>query len=374
MFKIALQFIRYDKPKSLGALAGVVISIFLVGQQAGIFIFLTDAMKSLVANNNQYIWVVDAKTENANQLAELDVRVGYELRSIPGVQTVSPVVISAGGAKFEDGTTAGMTIIGSEAPTFIGGPWGANPVDPTLMLPEGAIVTEFFDAGTYGNLEIGEYFELNGRKVYNAAATRGVRGFGGAPYVFTTIERARALGNMPGNKASLFLVKWADGVDKGAVIAAINNRIPNVRAWDADLLAQSTVREVLSSSGIALSVGSLIFFAVISGFVIIGLTLYSAAIDRIRDYGTLKAIGASNAYIRRLILTQAALIAAIGYLIGRGLVEGFRLGVAQAGTIFSFPTMVQTGLFALTLLIALGGSLFAIRRINALEPAQVFRG
>lgn len=374
MFRIALQFIRYDKPKSFGALAGVVISIFLVGQQAGIFIFLTNAMKSLVANNSQYIWVVDAKTENANQLADLDIRVGYELRSVPGVKTVSPVVISAGGAKFEDGTTAGMTIIGSEAPNFIGGPWGANEIDPKLMLPEGAIVTEFFDAGTYGNLQVGEYFELNGRKVYNAACTKGVRGFGGAPYVFTTLERARALGNIPTDKTSLFLVQWEEGVDKAAVIAEINRRIPNIRAWDANLFAESTVREVLSSSGIALSVGSLIFFAIISGFVIIGLTLYSAAIDRIRDYGTLKAIGASNGYIRKLILTQAMLIAVIGYLIGRGMVEGFRLGVAQAGTIFNFPPLVQGSLLALTLLIALGGSLFAIRRINALEPAQVFRG
>ena len=46
---------------------------------------------------------------------------------------------------------------------------------------------------------------------------------------------------------------------------------------------------MLGSTGIAISIGTLLIFAVISGFFIIGLTLYSAAIDRIRDYGTLKA-------------------------------------------------------------------------------------
>jgi putative ABC transport system permease protein len=45
---------------------------------------------------------------------------------------------------------------------------------------------------------------------------------------------------------------------------------------------------------------------VISGFFIIGLTLYSSAVDRIRDYGTLKAIGATNGYITRLILLQSS--------------------------------------------------------------------
>jgi putative ABC transport system permease protein len=57
MLKTAFSFIKYDKPKSIGALAGIIISVFLIGQQAGVFIFLTDAMKSIVANNQGYIWV-----------------------------------------------------------------------------------------------------------------------------------------------------------------------------------------------------------------------------------------------------------------------------------------------------------------------------
>ncbi|MBK8556350.1 MAG: ABC transporter permease [Lewinellaceae bacterium] len=373
MFKTAIRFILYDKPKSLGAFAGILISIFLVGQQAGIFIFLTDAMKSIVANNNGYIWVTDPITDNANQLAKLDVRVGHQIASIKGVERVAPIVAAAGAARFNNGKTSGMTVIGSEAPDFIGGPWGQDTLDKRIMLPEGAIVTEFFDQKTYGGLQMGDYFELNGKKVYNAGQTRGVRGFGGAPYVFTTIERARALGNFDTNKASFFLVKWKPGANKAQIISDINRNIPNVRAWDADRFAGSTVTAVLGSSGIALSVGSLIFFAIISGLVIIGLTLYSAAIDRIRDYGTLKAIGAGNGYIRRLIMLQALLISVIGFIVGRGLVEGFRLGVAKAGTIFHFPLGLEIGFFVLTLLISLGGSLFAIRRINSLEPAEVFR-
>ena len=191
MLSTAIRFILYDKPKSLGVLAGIVISIFLVGQQIGIFIFLTDAMKSIVANNNRYIWIVDAKTDDANQLANLDMRIGRQAASIEGVERVFPVVITAGAAKFENGKTAGMTIVGSEAPGFVGGPWNLSGARREDMLPEGAIITEFFDNKTFGDVQPGEYFELNGKKVYNAGFTRGVRGFGGAPYVFTTIERAR---------------------------------------------------------------------------------------------------------------------------------------------------------------------------------------
>ncbi|KAB7731398.1 FtsX-like permease family protein [Rudanella paleaurantiibacter] len=374
MFRTAYKFIRYDKAKSLGALAGIVISVFLVGQQAGLFIFLTDAMRSLVDNNKGYIWVTDETTTNANQLSLLDTRKGNEIASLPGVERVYPVVVATVGAKFANGKTSGMALVGSQAPGFVGGPWRLYTAKPQDMLPDGAIITDFYDAKAHGGLKPGDYFEINGKKVYNAGLTRGARSFGGGLLAFTTIERARYLGNVSTNKVSFYLVRHKPGVTETSVIQAINGSINGVRAWNADALSETTVRTVLATNGIAASFGSLIGFAIISGLVIIGLTLYSAAIDRIKDYGTLKAIGATNGYISRLILMQAFLFAVVGFVVGRGLVEGFRYGIAQSGTLFYFPGWFDFALFAVTILISLGGSVFAIRRINSLEPATVFRG
>jgi putative ABC transport system permease protein len=373
MLRTALRFILFDKPKSIGALAGAVISIFLIGQQLGIFIFLTNAMGSLVRNNQQYIWVVDEITTNANALALLDNRIGKELESIPGVKRAYPWVISGASARFENGKTYGIQLIGSQAPGFHGGPW--NLVNGKLedMIPEGAIITEFFDRKNLGDAEVGDYFEVNGKKVYIAGQTNGVRSFGGV-FTFTTIERARALTGFSPNKVSAFLVEKSPNASTAQVVRSINGAIKGVRAWDAKEFTSQTVLTVLKSSGIALSVGTLIVFALISGFVIIGLTLYSAAIDRIRDYGTLKAIGATNSFVRNLILTQAALFSLVGFVIGYSFVEGFRRGVAASGTYFSFPLWMQVSMFLVTLGIAIAGSYFAISRISKLEPAAVFRG
>jgi putative ABC transport system permease protein len=371
MFKTAIRFLLYDKPKTFGALFGIVISTFLVGQNVGIFIFLTNAMQAIVKNNNQYIWVVDDKTVNATQLSALDMRISRQLRSIEGVAEVYPLVVAAGAAKFENGKTSGLTLIGTQAPEFAG-IWGLYSAQKTDLLPDGAIFTEYFDSKVLGDLKEGDYFEINGKKVYNAGLTQGVRGFAGV-YGFTTIERARFLTNYSVNKANAFLIKWKSNSNKNQVVDNINKTLTGVRAWDGDVLAISTLQEVLATNGIAASFGSLIGFAILSGFVIIGLTLYSAAIDRIKDYGTLKAIGATNGYITRLILLQAFLVAMIGYVIGRGMTEGFRQGIAGSGTIFTFPLYVEAGLVGIILFISLGGSLFAIRRINSLEPAAVFR-
>jgi putative ABC transport system permease protein len=372
MFRTALRFLVYDKAKSLGALFGVILSVFLIGQQCGIFIFLTNAMSALVRNNSDYIWVVDDKTTDVNSLATLDMRKARELASVPGVSQVSPLVLASGGARFANGKNAGVILIGVQYPECAGGPWFLDAGRKEDLLKEGAIITDVFDKEALGSIKIGDYFEVNGKKVFLAGQTRGVRSFGGT-YTFTTIERARYLGNLSNNQASAFLLKWDPQVPREQVIARINQNLQGVRAWSSEDFTRQTILTVLSSSGIALSFGTLIVFALIVGFVIIGLTLYSAAIDRLRDYGTLKAIGATNGYISRLILMQAMILAVIGFLIGYTFVNGFKTGVAQAGTIFEFPLWLRFGFLLLTLFIALFGSLFAIRRITGLEPSAIFR-
>jgi len=283
-------------------------------------------------------------------------------------------VMVAGAARFENGTSAGITLIGVEAPDFAGGPWNLSVGKKEVMLQDNAVITDYFDKKALGGLELGQYFEVNGKKVFNAGLTKGVRAFGGGVYTFMTIERARYLGNVPVNKANAFLIKVKNTEDEPKVINLINQSVNGVKAWSSSDFTKSTIITVLKSSGIAISFGTLILFALIVGFVIIGLTLYSSAIDRIKDYGTLKAIGATNSYIRNLIITQALIFAIAGYAIGTLLVEGFRKGLAKAGTLFDYPVWLRVVFFLVIILIALLGSSFAIRRIIKLEPAQVFRG
>ncbi len=195
-------------------------------------------------------------------------------------------------------------MIGVLPPRFRGGPWQILSGRMGDLVEEGAVSTDIFDRKILNNAGPGTAFELNGRRVHVAVQTRGVRGFG-ATYIFTTLDRARALGDFPANKVSAFLVETADRADIKTIRNHINTTMYGVRAWTKKELSRSTVSTILGTSGIAFSVGTLIIFATLSGIIIIGLTMYSAAVDRLRDYGTLKAIGADNRTIRNLILTQA---------------------------------------------------------------------
>lgn len=376
MFRTALRFIRFDRAKSIGVVVGIVISTFLIGQQVGIFTFLTGLMSALVDNSNGDIWVVDAKTQDANSLGLLDVRIAREVRSIEGVAAAYGVALANGTAVLPNGKSSPVLMIGSEAPAFAAGPGSDKIKSGSLsnLEAENAITADFYDAAVYGmQPEVGVQLEINGKRAVINAITDNLRGFAGNT-VYTTLERANYYGNRNGTAVSAVVVNVKPGYDPARVRDEINQHIYGVRAWIRRDFSRSTVAYTLGSTGIGASTGTLIVFAIISGFFIIGLTMYSSALDRIRDYGTLKAIGASNGYVRRLILTQAAVFAVVGFVIAYSLLEGFRMGVKSSGLTFGFSWQVKLGMFAITLFIALFGAIFALRRINGVEPAAVFRG
>jgi putative ABC transport system permease protein len=232
---------------------------------------------------------------------------------------------------------------------------------------ENAITADFYDAAVYDmQPEVGVQLEINGKRAVIDAITDNLRGFAGNT-VYTTLERANYYGNRSGTAISAVIVNVKPGYDPARVRDEINQHMYGVRAWIRRDFSRSTIAYTLGSTGIGASTGTLIVFAIISGFFIIGLTMYSSALDRIRDYGTLKAIGASNGYVRRLILTQAAVFAVVGFVIAYSLLEGFRMGVKSSGLTFEFNWQVKLGMFAITLFIALFGAIFALRRINGVE-------
>jgi putative ABC transport system permease protein len=351
IIKTAWKFIRFDKTKSIGVVVGIVISTFLIGQQIGTFNFLTGLMSVLVKNTTTDIWVVDNKTTDANQLSLIDTRKEKEIKSLAGVKEAFPIVVTTGKAKFPDGTSAIVNIIGSEYPNFKAGPDSTKIIQGKLpdLLQEAGVSADYFDRSNFGgSSDAGTFFEINGKRAVITLQTKGIRGWGGC-LMYTTIDRARYYGNIPSTNISALMVNVKDGEDVDRVVDHINNSIYGVRAWRTSSLSSSTIKSVLAS-------------------------MYSSALDRIKDYGTLKAIGATNSYVRKLILTQATLFAIVGFLVALVFLMGFKNGMYQTGILIDFSPIILFSILIITFSISLFGAVFAIRRIKNVEPASVFRG
>lgn len=377
MIVTAFKFMRFDKPKSIGIIVGIVISLFLIGQQLGTLRFLTGLMSGLIVNSNSKendIWIIDNISRNVNDLSKIDARIAQEVRSIDGVAESYGIVIANSIITFDGGKSSPVNLVGSDGPMFIAGPNPFKIIEGNLseLNRVDAVSAEFFNSKNLGvELKVNQPFEINKKAATIRILTKNVQGFGGY-YMYTSINNARFYGNYPYDKLSIIVVKVKEGVDAFELSERINATFFGVKAWNVESLKKSTISEILTTSNMGVSFGSLIIFAMISGFFIIGLTLYSSALDRLVDYGTLKAIGATNSFVTRLIITQALLFAFVGFAIAFLLLLLFKYGVANVGLLINLDFTLILILLGITLFMSVGGSLFAVVRISKLEPASIF--
>lgn len=377
MLGLAFKFIKYDRAKSIGIVTAIVISIFLIGQQLSLLFFLMGLMGNLVGNapvTDKQLWIIESQSTNINVVNVIDNRLVQQIASLPGVESTFPVVLAAGQASFLDGKTAGITLVGANSPQFVMGPVPEKIEEGHIadLVQPSSVTAELYNAKTWKtDLFLNKPIEINGKSAKIAVITKNAQAFG-ASLMYTSMENAIVLGNASPSKVSIIIANITDSASKQQVQQDIEQLFPQLKAWDAKKLKNSTIKEILISSNMGMSFGTLVIFAMISGFFIIGLTLYSSALDRIKDYGTLKAIGATRGYVNKLIIAQAFLYAIIGYTIAMLLLYGFKFGVANSGLAIDISVGFALFLLFVTLLISVGGSLFAVRKIAKLEPASVF--
>jgi putative ABC transport system permease protein len=370
----AYRFLRYDRSKSIGILIGIIICVFLVGQQVGIYTALKGNMGFLNDNADTDIWVISTRATDIFQLDEIDARLAYSIQSIPGVMRTHPMIVTQGMIQFQDGFTEMIIVIGSDPPFYKAGPAPDRVIRGSMdnLLQPDAVTMDLVDIlYLESDVDVGTEIEINGKRAVVSLVTRGAKGF--ASSIYTTTSNARHYGLVPDNVVHAILVDVEQGVDAAEVVRSINETVYGVRAWSSESFRETTIGVQMARTGIDISTGTMVFFALLSGFFIIGLTMYSSVIDRVRDYGVLKAIGASNRYVMGLILTKAILYATVGFLIAWLFLEGFRMGMYQSGLSFEYsPAMI--GVFFLSaLFISVFGASFALRRVIRVEPASVFR-
>ena len=247
-----------------------------------------------------------------------------------------------------------------------GGPWrmsrGRTPRS------DDEIVISPVLARRYG-LHIGGTLPLMGRTFRIVGYAADASGFM-FTFAYVTHAATDALLASPGT-TSVVLIGTRPG-QTGAVTARLQARGLNV-ATRAELAA--TDRRLLTGifgSFLALSV--VIAFA--AGVAIVSLTVYTSVVERRREYGIVKAIGATPARLVTIVVGQTLVLTLLGlaagwllFLAGRALVLWYRPQFAI------IATRGSVGFAALAALVmAVLAALVPARRLAALDPAAAYRG
>ena len=377
MWTLARKLLLHDRLRFVVAIAGVSVSVMLVLVQVGLYFGFMDTASSLIDASRAHLWVGKKGNESFEFATPFDERVFYRVASVPGVKRTERVLMNFAQFKLADGGDLGVQIVGVEAApgeTPLLGPWNVIAGDARRLPEPGALV---IDRTEYPKLKIdrvGHTTEVSGVRAEVVAMTSGIRSFTTSPIVFTDIRTARSFMPQLGEEPVTYvLVEVEAGEDILAVQQRIND-LPHLAAYTTSEMSKRTRSYWSTRTGVGAGFFTTAVLGIIVGFVVVGQILYSGTLQYIREYGTLKAMGARNSAVVQVILSQAMISAALGFVVGAPLAMGMRAAMKGANLTVALSTELYIATFVITAVMCAFAALMSIVKVLRLDPAAVFKG
>jgi putative ABC transport system permease protein len=164
-------------------------------------------------------------------------------------------------------------------------------------------------------LEVGSTITL----ANHAWRVSGVFESGKLSHVCARLSVLQALTGNSGRLSQIY-VKVDDPARVQLVVDQLRDRMPGYFIFTME---QFTSLLTINSVGLLRDfIGVVIGIALIVGFIVVTMAMYTAVLERTREIGILKALGASSGYILNLLFREALLIAMLGSLLGIVMTDG----------------------------------------------------
>lgn len=373
MLKLALAQLLDAPSKSAGTLFGVIVSVFLMAQQLSIFLGILGRVAAFADGTNVDLWVTSAATENADITDSLPLTRVSGAAGTNGVAWAAPVILGMSRLGRPDGVREMIRIVGVERPRYAG---LARTLAPGTHSKDLDGTSRIFigvnDRPSYGFPEPGERLEVDGQTAFVTGFFEGLDPHGSYTYAFANLADARRWLGFPRERTTFVAIGLAPGASLEEVRARLRARLPDTRVVSAGELRRMEIRFFLQRTPVGIVFGMGTTIAAFIGAAIVAITLYSSVIDRIRDYGTLKALGATKRDLLNLLVLQAWTFFAVGSALAMAAFVIVKIHVTQAP--MEAPFWMVAGVLLSAFLSCTAASVIAIRRVLSIDPAIVFRG
>lgn len=372
MLRASVRLLLDQPSRALGTLLGVVMSTFLMAQQLSTFLGILGRVAAFSDGTEVDVWIASPTTIDTDITDSVPLRYRAAAASTPGVAHASAVVQGMTRATRPDGVRELVKVVGVEAPRYTALPRALDAAGRARLAAPGRLLISEADRPLYGGAQPGDRVELGGRTMIVAGFFDGVDPHGNYSYMFTNLADARAITGLAPERATFIAVTLTPGADGAQVAAVLRRRLPDARVFTRAEMRAAVVGHFIQRTPVGMVFGLGIIVAALVGSLIVGVTMFSSAVDRTRDFATLRAIGATRRDLLELLLGQAALFFVAGTSVG--LIAFAIVKTHAAGVPMASPPWMIGAVAAASLMSCLLASLAAIRRVLAVDPAIVFRG
>jgi len=382
VFQIPIGWLQLKREKLRFAVAllGVSFAVVLILMQLGFREALFDSAVRFHDALNCDVVVLSTDQSYIVQPHSFSQRRLYQARGVAGVASVTPVYL--GVAEWKNPDTHVVRTI------FV---IGLDPAERALALPEldaqsmkllreDKVLFDALSRPEYGPIaeRVGTrdvVAEVNHRELRVAGLYRFGTSFGiDGSIIASETNFLRIFPNRQRGLIELGLVRVASGVDPRLVRDAIRAQLGR----DVLVLTREEFRaKEVAYWDSATPIGYVFNFGVIVGLVVGGIIVYQILFadvnDHLPEYATLKAMGYSNAFLAGVVIQQAVILAALGFLPAVGL-SMLLYRVSGEATRLPLVMTSERGVLVLGLTIAMCvlSALMALRKVRSADPAEIF--
>jgi putative ABC transport system permease protein len=378
MLRLALKMLFGDQAKYLMLISGITFATLLMTQGAALFCGIMSWTYSPMRNVRANVWVTDPKVEQVNDSKPLRDTDILRVKSVDGVAWAASLYLGNNQARLMDGSFKFVALIGLDSTTLAGAPTEiVQGRLEDLRLANAVIIDEFgierLSEGRERPIGVGDSFEINDQEARIVGVCKTVRSFTGGPFVFTTYDRIANYA--PGQRKLLSFVLVEPGVGVAPKdLARRIERETGLGAYTREEFMWSTIWWFVRNTGIPINIALIVIIGFVVGVAVSGQTFYSFVLENTRNLAALKAMGASNWTLCRMLILQSMAVGFIGYGIGSGLVALIGNAVLRTGKVpFLLLWQVPLAVLVAVLLISALAAVLGIWRVARLEPAIVFR-
>ncbi|MCY3000989.1 MAG: ABC transporter permease [Planctomycetota bacterium] len=385
MIRIALRMLVGDRLKYIGLVAGLAFATLLITQQGSIFAGFTRRSGSWIRDTSQAdLWIMDPQVEfTEDRKAMLDSAL-LKVRGVEGVQWAVPLYKSYVQARLQDGTRVVVRMIGLDDATLTGGPPLMEQGTLDLLKQDRAILVDARDVSdglklklgtdTEGprELRVGDRVDLNEHETVVVGTFRRTREFFWDPVVYTTYSRALRMAPPERRSLSYVLAKVKPGLDPKVVAARIEEAT-RLRAQTGEEYEARSMDFILAKTGILPNFGMTIVLGFVIGVLVSGQMLYNFILENQRAFAAMKAMGASNMLLLRMVFAQVLFAAFIGFGLGVGVTAAVGTLLHDSKLAFHMGWKVPVFGGIAIVVCCLIAAFISIQRVLRLEPAVVFK-
>jgi len=370
---LALKSLVHDKTKFAITVAGVAFAVTLVFVQVGLFLGLMDNASTTIEHMSADLWITSKNTPNVDFSHTFPESYVERVRSVPGVARADNLIIWFAQVSLPNGAQEGTELYALDDFAAWNIPWNVTSGSTAELRRGDYIMLDDSATRRFGAFEVGEYREINDNRMKIIGRTHGALSFTTTPIMFIDYDRAQRLNALLRNRSTYILVKLAPGADVQAVKDEIRRRLPYNDVYTRAEWAHRSRGYWIVSTGLGLNMALTVFLGMLVGIVVVAQTLYSSTMEHIREFGTVKAIGGSNADIYAILGEQASISAVAGYIVGAALSLGIVPLVAKVQLKLVIPNELWVAVFVGALVMCLGAAMLSFRKVAGIDPALVFR-